>query len=194
MNPERSRNPTNFVATLETSFSCCCCVQTQTQPALFRPVQSFFESSAPAGLLATNRRMAYFVAVADFVPAAGALFEVRLSHGDEVEVLEDEPAPNGWIHVRSASGDQGLVPLSFLAKSTASTGRSNPPSGQSPTVDDSKIAVIRMARAAVTMQLALGLQLEAPRQQHPCQMPSKWKCQQSKKKRRKPWWKCLRKK
>ena len=115
-------------------------MQTQTQPALFRPVQSFFESSAPAGLLATNRRMAYFVAVADFVPAAGALFEVRLSHGDEVEVLEDEPAPNGWIHVRSASGDQGLVPLSFLAKSTASTGRSNPPSGQSPTVDDSKIA------------------------------------------------------
>ena len=56
------------------------------------------------------------VAVADFIPAAGALYELALSRGEEVEPLgEAAEPPEGWVYVRHLSTEEeGLVPVAFL--------------------------------------------------------------------------------
>ena len=56
-------------------------------------------------------------AIANFTPAPGMAYELRLSSGDEVEVINisSNPPPPGWLTVRHATnGAEGLVPSTFL--------------------------------------------------------------------------------
>ena len=55
-------------------------------------------------------------AVADFVPAPGRLYELPLTTGDQVAIVETgTQIPEGWLFVSHLSnGLQGLVPLSFM--------------------------------------------------------------------------------
>jgi hypothetical protein len=59
--------------------------------------------------------MAAMELIADFIPAAGALFEVKAFRGDHVESIDADDTPDGWTHVRLFNGVEGLVPTSFLA-------------------------------------------------------------------------------